>query len=59
MTEAVPPANDAPKASGARLARGSIAGHLVTQTAPGILGVAAIISVGIIDAYFIGQAGRR
>ena len=46
-----------PIANGAKLARGSIAGHLVTQTAPGILGVAAIISVGIIDAYFIGQLG--
>lgn len=39
----------------AKLATGSIAGHLWTQTSPMLLGVAAIMSVGIIDAYFIGQ----
>ncbi len=43
--------------SRAKLVTGSIAGHLVRQTAPAIVGVAAIISVGIIDAYFIGQLG--
>lgn len=41
----------------ARLVSGSIAGHLVRQTTPAIVGVAAIMSVGIIDAYFIGQLG--
>ncbi|TMM47398.1 MATE family efflux transporter [Qipengyuania marisflavi] len=41
----------------ARLTRGSIAGHLVTQTLPMIIAVAAIMSVGLIDAYFIGQLG--
>lgn len=41
----------------AKLVRGSIAGHLVRQTAPAIVGVAAIMSVGIVDAYFIGQLG--
>ncbi|WP_374408864.1 MATE family efflux transporter [Pelagerythrobacter sp.] len=41
----------------ARLTRGSIRGHLVTQTLPMIVGVAAIMSVGLIDAYFIGQLG--
>ena len=41
----------------AKLTRGSIRGHLVTQTAPMVLGVAAIMSVGLIDAYYIGQLG--
>lgn len=43
----------------AKLTRGSIRGHLVTQTLPMIVGVAAIMSVGLIDAYFIGQLGAR
>ena len=43
----------------AKLTRGSIAGHLVGQTAPMIIGVAAIMSVGLIDAYFIGQLGSQ
>lgn len=41
----------------AQLINGSIPGHLVRQTAPGVLGVLAIMSVGVIDAYFIGQLG--
>ena len=41
----------------AKLTRGSIRGHLVTQTLPMIVGVAAIMSVGLIDAYFIGRLG--
>ncbi|MXO84522.1 MATE family efflux transporter [Altererythrobacter aurantiacus] len=41
----------------AKLTRGSIVGHLVTQTAPMVLGVAAIMSIGLVDAYFIGQLG--
>ncbi|SFO97139.1 MATE family efflux transporter [Qipengyuania nanhaisediminis] len=43
----------------AKLTRGSIVGHLVGQTAPMIIGVAAIMSVGLIDAYFIGQLGSQ
>ncbi len=43
----------------AKLVRGSIAGHLVRQTTPAIIGVAAIMSVGVIDAYFIGQLGAN
>lgn len=43
--------------SSARLVTGSIPGHLVAQTLPAVIGVAAIMSVGIIDAYFIGQLG--
>ncbi len=43
--------------SRARLITGSIPGHLVSQTAPGIVGVLATMSVGVIDAYFIGQLG--
>ena len=43
----------------ARLATGSIARHLVAQTVPMIVGVAAIMSVGIVDAYFVGQLGPR
>lgn len=41
----------------ARLTRGSIAGHLLHQTTPMIVGVAAIMSVGLADAYFVGQLG--
>lgn len=41
-----------------KLTHGSIRGHLVTQTTPMILGVAAIMSIGLVDAYFIGQLGR-
>ena len=41
----------------AKLTTGSIRGHLVSQTLPMIIGVAAIMSVGLIDAYFIGQLG--
>jgi len=42
----------------AKLTRGSIPGHLVKQTVPMIIGVAAIMSISLIDAYFIGQLGR-
>ncbi len=41
----------------ARLTRGSIARHLVEQTAPLIIGVTAMISIGLVDAYFIGRLG--
>ena len=41
----------------AKLVTGSIRGHLVSQTLPLVAGVAALMSVGIIDAYFIGQLG--
>jgi len=41
----------------AKLTRGSIRGHLVHQTLPMTVGVAAIMSVGLVDAYFIGQLG--
>ena len=41
----------------AKLTHGSVAGHLVKQTAPITLGVFAIMSIGIIDAYFVGQLG--
>ncbi len=41
----------------ARLTRGSIRGHLIGQTLPMILGVAALMSVGLVNAYFIGRLG--
>lgn len=41
----------------AKLTRGPVSGHLVTQTAPMIIGVAAMMSIGLIDSYFIGQLG--
>lgn len=41
----------------ATLTRGSISGHLVGQTAPMVIGVAAMMSVGLVDSYFIGQLG--
>ena len=41
----------------AKLTHGSVAGHLIKQTTPITLGVFAIMSIGIIDAYFVGQLG--
>ena len=49
---------DRPQDTRGKLTRGSIRGHLVTQTTPMIIGVAAIMSIGLVDAYFIGQLGR-
>ena len=49
--------DSAPDMSHAKLTRGSIPGHLVSQTLPMIIGVAAIMSIGLVDAYFIGQLG--
>lgn len=43
--------------SAAKLITGSIPGHLIGQTLPMIIGVAAIMSIGLVDAYFIGQLG--
>ena len=43
----------------AKLVSGSIAGHLWKQTSPAVIGVAAIMSVGIIDAYYVGQLGAQ
>lgn len=48
---------NAPALSSAKLVSGSIPGHLVAQTLPAVIGVAAIMSIGIVDAYFIGQLG--
>jgi putative MATE family efflux protein len=50
---------NAPGLTPAKLVSGSIPGHLVSQTLPAIIGVAAIMSIGIVDAYFIGQLGRE
>ncbi len=47
----------APGQSLPKLVNGSIPGHLVSQTLPAVIGVAAIMSIGIVDAYFIGQLG--
>lgn len=43
----------------AKLTRGTIRGHLVTQTLPMIFAVAAIMSIGLVDSYFIGQLGSQ
>ncbi len=48
--------NEAKPAS-AKLTKGNVTGHLVGQTLPAIIGVAAIMSIGLVDAYFIGQLG--
>lgn len=48
---------NAPDQSLPKLVSGSIPGHLVSQTLPAVIGVAAIMSIGIVDAYFIGQLG--
>ncbi len=45
--------------SNAKLVTGSITGHLIGQTLPAIVGVAAIMSIGLVDAYFIGQLGSE
>ncbi|MEO0420583.1 MAG: MATE family efflux transporter [Pseudomonadota bacterium] len=49
--------SDKPASQVARLTTGPITGHLISQTIPGIVGVAAIMSIGLIDAYFIGKLG--
>jgi len=49
------PAN--PASAPAKLVTGSIPGHLVSQTLPMIVGVAAIMSIGLVDAYFVGKLG--
>ncbi|MGB7405077.1 MAG: MATE family efflux transporter [Pacificimonas sp.] len=41
----------------AKLTRGSIRRHLWEQSAPMLLGIASITSVGIVDAYFVGNLG--
>ena len=46
-----------PQNATAKLTQGSIKGHLVSQTLPAIVGVTAIMSIGLVDAYFIGQLG--
>jgi Na+-driven multidrug efflux pump len=51
------PAPSPALSASARLVSGSIPGHLVSQTLPAVIGVAAIMSIGIVDAYFIGQLG--
>ena len=43
----------------AKLTRGTIRGHLVSQTLPMVFAVAAIMSIGLIDSYFIGQLGSQ
>ena len=43
--------------SPAKLVTGSIPRHLVSQTLPMMIGGAALMSIGIIDAYFVGQLG--
>ncbi len=50
---------NAPGSAIPRLVTGSIPGHLLSQTLPAIIGVAAIMSIGIVDAYFIGQLGSE
>lgn len=41
----------------AKLVHGSVARHLFNQTWPAVFGVAALVSVGIVDAYFVGSLG--
>ncbi len=43
----------------AKLTTGPITRHLIEQTLPGIVGVAAIMSIGLVDAYFIGKLGSE
>ncbi len=57
-SETSPAAPEADRPTNAKLTRGSIIGHLVGQTLPAIVGVAATMSIGLVDAYFIGQLGE-
>lgn len=41
----------------AKLTTGEIRGHLVAQTLPNVLGVAALMSVALLNAYYIGLLG--
>ena len=41
----------------AKLTTGEIRGHLISQTLPNILGVAALMSVALLNAYYIGLLG--
>ncbi len=41
----------------AKLTKGPIRQHLVTQALPMMFGVAATMSIGLVDAYFIGRLG--
>ena len=50
---------NAPGPTPPRLVSGSIPRHLVSQTLPAVIGVGAIMSIGIVDAYFIGQLGNE
>ena len=49
--------NSTAEPSSAKLTKGSIRGHLVSQTLPAIIGVTAIMSIGLVDAFFIGKLG--
>lgn len=40
-----------------KLTRGSIRRHVLTQTGPMMLGIGATMSVGVLDAYFVGKVG--
>ncbi|UAB77963.1 MATE family efflux transporter [Erythrobacter sp. SCSIO 43205] len=51
--------NLSPQNAAAKLTKGSIRGHLVSQTLPAIVGVTAIMSIGLVDAYFIGKLGSQ
>lgn len=42
----------------AKLVTGDIRGHLVGQTLPNVIGVAALMSVALLNAYYIGRLGR-
>lgn len=44
--------------AGRDLTTGSIPGHLIGLTGPMAVGVLAVISVGLADAYFVGQVGE-
>lgn len=43
--------------SPAKLTTGDIRGHLIGQTLPTVIGVAALMSVALLNAYYIGQLG--
>lgn len=48
---------DSEASAPAKLVSGSVERHVVVQTAPMLVGLSATTSVGILDAYFVGQLG--
>lgn len=58
MSATIPPAASAPTMPKNDLTRGSVPRALAAMTGPMTLGVLAVMSVGLADAYFVGRLGE-